>query len=114
MRVALVLALTIISLAGCSVPPPASPAADGARVNRVMPPSGRFQGFPGNVYVALDTKTGLLCNTYDFYKSKQRNRDDGFQNLPSCISLYSEEEVSVDRELQAFNSDRADEGGDVK
>lgn len=115
--------LAIIPLMSCE--PPTNSAQDqrgpalgkklvDVRSEHTNSGENRFQGFPANVYIALDKKTGLLCNTYDFYKGKQRKTGDSFENLPLCADLYLNENMTVTRETRTFDEDRSEEGGDVK
>jgi len=77
--------LLLGSLSGCSGTP-AVTAAEAAP----QPPTyqARFQLVSGAAYgLALDTKTGLLCHTFDMVDSEK--------HIPQCVDLFVHERQVV-------------------
>ncbi|RXH55272.1 hypothetical protein GRAN_4376 [Granulicella sibirica] len=62
--------------------------------------------------LALDTKTGILCATFDSYEGKQRKPSDRLQNLPACLDLFMDESRATSEEQETLQMNRATEGGD--
>jgi hypothetical protein len=81
-------------LAGCDVAPttPATPHTA---------PSGRFQAINTPIFgamdYAMDTKTGLLCKTYDFNAFQQPKKGDTLGLIPNCVDLYTNEKAQVQK-----------------
>lgn len=52
-------------------------------------PINRFEKIQNfRVDVALDTKTGQLCKTWE-WQSTNRQNPDSYENLPLCVDLYN-------------------------
>jgi len=87
--------LLLIGLVGCvDVPPKAPPAnptpATPDQVTK-QAPIGRFQVIGPTNMVALDTKTGLACKTWDWGGSKST------ADFPSCVDLMLDDYKEVNK-----------------
>jgi hypothetical protein len=92
--------LLIISVAGCNTNKHAAPVSPAPK-STVESQVGRFQTFNNLAEVALDTKTGQLCKTYDWhtgdvfdrYKVKRAPQTDPntkYENAPLCSDIERE------------------------
>ena len=79
-------ALALLWFAGCSLANPSAPAVPDTTVQAM---NGRFAVFQGNPRLALDTKTGLACKTWNWTNPSFK----GF--VPLCADLYTNEDQAV-------------------
>lgn len=92
--------LLLLLVLGCDQPQhrdiaPVQPRTSGASTTTTSNSNssdatiGRFQPFQNLAGVALDTKTGRLCKTYDWHskKSKYMVIPSPYENAPLCSSL---------------------------
>jgi hypothetical protein len=81
--------VAVLFLAGCpkSQPPQAAPTLEPSQILR-QAPVGRFQTVGPTNKIALDTKTGILCRTFDW------ENPEGF---PMCVELLMDEYRTVNK-----------------
>lgn len=65
----------------------------------------RFQSYPQGTFIALDTKTGILCQTYP---DPQKGAD-----LPLCAELVVNEKAAIRRFLIDAKPIRGDLNGQI-
>lgn len=78
------------SLSGCSGAPAVTAAESAPQPQSSN--QGRFQLASGAAYgLALDTKTGLLCHTYDLVDSEK--------HIPQCVELLVHEKDVIGKQM---------------
>lgn len=77
-------------LTGCGISgqQPKATAINGAHITAETT-QGRFAVFQGTPKLALDTKTGLACKTWNWTDSTSSS------SIPLCIDLYRDEDATV-------------------
>lgn len=80
--------VALLFLAGCpKSQPQAAPALEPSQILR-QAPVGRFQAVGPTNKIALDTKTGILCRTFEW------ENPEGF---PMCVELLMDEYRTVNK-----------------
>jgi hypothetical protein len=114
-----VLAFVAVGMCGCSDRAPSLKSrwkvvnAKEQQENREKPlgqavAAGRFQMVGVQPALALDTKTGLLCNTYRVTPHRAAAFSDMGEELPACVDLYRDENRQVEEVQEVLRMSEPD------
>jgi hypothetical protein len=91
MKFAVVIGLAILLAQNdCDSSKQNSPPVQQSAEKKPPHPINRFEKLQNfRVDVALDTKTGQLCKTWQWISTNRQNPD-SYEDLPLCIALYNQ------------------------
>jgi|SRR5271154_710697 len=92
----------LLCILGCSQPTQSAPV-QAIKPVAPNPDYSRFQSVNGQpIKYALDTKTGILCQTYDKPSGTTDPKLEGVP-IPFCMDLYEDEEGTIKTVTQMYD-----------